>query len=232
MGKSNLNMSPKKEEKLPKHVTLRVSYKEYQKLAEVAEVAAIIKDNKDLKKALGKILDETDITAEKFLALILGLSAKGDKSVEKFLATPPRKAPKTMYFTDPQPATESVTALYQATKKWTKGKLRFDQKKQTCPTDVRVMFYAYVREEALVAEGSKTIAVNKFLRKIAPKNLSGVRSIERKDSSFIWGICSEIRGVESKPKQSKKSKSISSSESESESESDIEPPKKVKSKRR
>jgi hypothetical protein len=106
-----------------------------------------------------------------------------------------------------------------------------------------VMFYAYVRNKGLIVEDSKEITVDKFLQKLAPKSLSKVKHIERKDGSFIWKICSEIRGQSKKeesddepPKKTvaKKSKKfVESSEEDSDEESDEEyVAKKGKTKRR
>lgn len=243
---------PKKvveEERLPKHVTLRLSYRDYLKLAEIGKVAAMMKENKEARKIvsaeIGNFHDE--LNADKFLGLIAALPAKGEKSIERFHATPPREAPSRMYFTEAHPSTDAVSQLHDATKKWTKGKLLYDQLRETCPTDLRVMFYAYVRNKGLIEEDSKEITVDKFLQKLAPKNLFKVKHIERKDGSFIWKLCSEIRGQESRKKLEEESedeppkktvakkgkKFVESSEEESDEESEEESvAKKGKAKRR
>jgi hypothetical protein len=244
---SKKERKPKKkvveEERLPKHVSIRLSYRDYLKLVDVGKAAALMKEDKDTRKivssAVGNFNDE--LNADKFLGLIAGLSAKGEKSIERFHATPPRAPPTTMYFTDPEPATDAVSQLHDASKKWTKDKLRYDQSRETCPTDVRVMLYAYIRGKGLVEKESKEITVDKFLRRIAPKSLSKVESVERKDNSFIWGICSEIRGQKPKAKvvgkivvkKSKKTvvESEDESEDDSEDESEEEVVRKSKSKR-
>ncbi|KAG0081449.1 hypothetical protein BGZ90_008255 [Linnemannia elongata] len=242
---------PKKvveEERLPKHVSLRLSYRDYLKLVEIGKVAAIMKENKEARKIvsaeIGNFHDE--LNADKFLGLIAALPAKGEKSIERFHATPPREAPSRMYFTEAHSSTDAVSQLHDATKKWTKGKLIYDQLRETCPTDLRVMFYAYVRNKGLIEEDSKEITVDKFLQKLAPKSLFKVKHIERKDGSFIWKVCSEIRGQESKKKveesederpkktaMKKGKKVVESSEEESDEESEEEfVPKKGKTKRR
>lgn len=213
----------KEEERVPKHVNIRLSYRDYLKLVEVAEAATKIREDKDTKKIFGKLVSGVDeeLTADKFLGLVSGLPAK-EKTLERFYSQPPRAAPARMYFTDPEKATEQVHELHDASKKWTKDRLRFDQSKQTCPTDVRVMFYAYIRGKNLVEDGNPDITIDKFLKKIAPKTLSGVKHIKRKNGSLVWEICSEIRG--SKPKKKaddapkKKSKKVVESEEESEDE--------------
>jgi len=209
---------PKKvveEERLPKHVSLRLSYRDYLKLVKIAKVAAMMKESKDTKKTVSAEINNfhDELNADKFLGLIAALPAKGEKSIERFHATPPREAPSRMYFTEAHPSTDAVSQLHDATKKWTKGKLLYDQSRETCPTDLRVMFYAYVRNKGLIEEDSKEITVDKFLQKLAPKNLSKVKRIERKDGSFIWKVCSEIRGQESKKTKVE--------------ESDDEPPRKT-----
>lgn len=206
----------KEEERVPKHVNVRLSYRDFMKLVDIADIATKIKEDKELKRMFAKVVANVDeeITADKFLGLVSGLPSK-EKTLERFYSQPPRAAPTRMYFTDPEKATGEVHQLHEATKKWTKGKLRFDQLKETCPTDVRVMFYAYVRGKNLVEDGNPDITIDKFLKKIAPKALSGVKHIKRKNGSLIWEICSEIRG--SKPKAKKVV--------ESESEED-EPPKR------
>ncbi|KAG0226359.1 hypothetical protein BGW42_003694 [Actinomortierella wolfii] len=47
-------------------------------------------------------------------------------------------------------------------------------------------FYANIRGKGLVEDGSKVITVDNFLKKIAPKTLSGVKHIKKNDGSFIW----------------------------------------------
>ena len=218
----------KKEERVPKHVNIRLSYRDYLKLLEVADAATKMREDKDAKKVFGKLVTAIDeeLSADKFLGLVSGLPAK-EKTLERFYSQPPRAAPVRMYFTDPEKATEQVHELHTASKKWTKGKLRYDQSKETCPTDVRVMFYTYIREKNLIEEGNPDITIDKFLKKIAPKTLSGVKHIKRKNGSLVWEICSEIRG---KPKKKvgdtlKKSKKVV----ESEEESDELPKKKYDS---
>jgi hypothetical protein len=191
------------EERFPKHVTLRLSYRDYLKLVEIGNVAGKMKESKDVKKIISSIVGDLDeeLNADKFLGLITNLPAKGEKSIERFYSQVPRGPPTKMYFTDPERATNEVNELHNASRKWTKEKgLRYDQAKETCPTDVRVMFYAYVRGKGLIEDDTKEIAIDKFLKKIAPKTLSGVKHIKRNNSSLIWEICSEIRGVKPKKK--------------------------------
>jgi hypothetical protein len=217
------------EERVPKHVSIRLSYRDYQKLVEVGDIATRMKENKEAKKIIASVIGNfhEDLSVDKFLGLIAGLPAK-ERTLERFYSQPPRGAPTRMYFTDPEKCTKEVTELYEASKKWTKDRLRYDQKKKTCPTDVRVMFYAYIRGKELVQDGSPDITIDKFLKKIAPNTLTKVKNIKRANSSFIWAICSEIRGAEIKKKalsEGKKKKPLVESEEESE-ESDEEPPKR------
>ena len=218
----------KEEERVPKHVNVRLSYRDFQKLVEIAEIATKMKEDKELKKAFGRIVANVDeeITADKFLGLVSGLPAK-EKTLERFYSQPPRAAPTRMYFTDPEKCTDEVRQLHDASKKWTKGRLRFDQSKETCPTDVRVMFYAYIRGKNLVEDGNPDITIDKFLKKVAPKTLSGVKHVKRKNGSLVWEICSEIRGklkkAEDAPKARKGRKKVVESEDES---SEDELPKK------
>ena len=231
----HLNMSKREksskkkvvEERVPKHVSIRLSYRDYLKLVEIGDVATKMKESKDAKKVITGVIGDfhDDLSVDKFLGLIAGLPAK-ERTLERFYSQPPREAPTRMYFTDPEKCTKEVTELYEASKKWTKDRLRYDQKKKTCPTDVRVMFYAYIRGKELVQDGSPDITIDKFLKKIAPNTLSKVKNIKRANSSFIWEICSEIRGSETKKKASgRKKKLVVESEEESE-ESDEEPPKR------
>jgi hypothetical protein len=220
---------PKKveEERLPKHVTLRLSYRDYLKLVEIGNVAGKMKESKDAKKIISAVIGDFDeeLNSDKFLGLVASLSIKGEKSIERFYSQPPRAPPTKMYFTDPEKATNEVNELYNASKKWTRDKLRYDQTRETCPTDVRVMFYAYVRGKGLADDVTKEIKIDKFLKKVAPKALSGIKHIKRNNSSFIWEICSEIRGSKPKPKKAKVE------ESEDEESSEEEVPKKRKGKK-
>lgn len=245
---------PVEEERFPKHVTLRLSYRDYLKLVEIGNVAGKMKESKDAKKIVSSVIGDfdEDLNADKFLGLVANLSIKGEKSIERFYSQPPRGPPTKMYFTDPERATNEVNELYNASKKWTRDKkLRYDQTKETCPTDVRVMFYAYVRGKGLADDTTKEITIDKFLKKVAPKSLAGIKHIKRNNSSFIWEICSEIRGSKPKAKKikvqesedesseeeipkKKKGKKIVESEESSEEESseEEEVPKKTRSKRR
>jgi hypothetical protein len=209
----------KEEERVPKHVNVRLSYRDYMKLVEVANVASGMKEDKELKKAFAKIIASVseEITVDKFLGLVSGLPAK-ERTLERFYSQPPRTGPTKMYFTDPEKCTDEVRQLHEATKKWTKGKLRFDQSKQTCPTDVRVMFYAYIRGKGLVEDKNPDITIDKFLKKVAPNALSGVKHVKRKNGSLIWQICSEIRGKEASTPKKKTKKEVVESEEESEEE--------------
>ncbi len=226
------------EERVPKHVSIRLSYRDYLKLVEIGDVATKMKESKEAKKAITGVINDfhDDLSADRFLGLIAGLPAK-ERTLERFYSQPPRGAPSRMYFTDPEKCTKEVTELHEASKKWTKSKLRYDQKKETCPTDVRVMFYAYVRGKELVRDGDPEITIDKFLKKVAPNTLSKVKHIKRANSSLIWEICSEIRGSKTKkkaikedsdeePKKGRKKKPVVESEEESEEESDEEPPKR------
>jgi hypothetical protein len=217
---------PAQEERFPKHVSIRLSYRDYVRLVEIGDVAAKMKEDKDTKKTITSAINDfsDDLNADKFLGLIAGLHTK-ERTLERFYSQPPRDPPTRMYFTDPEKCTKEASELHEASKKWTKGKLRYDQKKETCPTDVRVMFYAYVRGKELVEDGKPDITIDKFLKKIAPNTLSKVKHIKRNNSSLIWEICSEIRG--SKPKEKKGRKKVVESEDESEDEEPKKGRKKV-----
>ena len=219
----------KEEERVPKHVSIRLSYRDYMKLVEIGDVAARMKEDRETKKIITNVVSgfNEELNADKFLGLVAGLHAK-ERTLERFYSQAPRGPPARMYFTDPEKCSKAVTELYEASKKWTKDKLRYDQKKETCPTDVRVMFYAYVRGKELVEDGSPDITVDKFLKKIAPNTLSKVKHIKRNNGSLIWEICSEIRGIKKKSEEPKKGrKKIVETEEESEEESeDDEPPKR------
>jgi hypothetical protein len=234
------------EERTPKHVMIRLSYRDFLKLQDISTVAGQMKEDVDARKFVNKAISEfsDDLNADKFLGLVAGLPAK-ERTLEKFYSQPPRAAPARMYFTDPEKCTKEVSELYEASKKWTKDKgLRYDQVKETCPTDVRVMFYAYVRGKKLAEDGKPDITIDKFLKKIAPKSLAGVKNIKRNDGSFIWKICTEIRGKpipktkpkkldeESDKKSPKKTKKVVEESDESSEEyeesSDEEPPRKSK----
>lgn len=224
------------ETRVPKHVSIRLSYRDYEKLLGIADIVNKMKDDRDSKKTLTNILSgfDDDMNADKFLNLIGGLPAK-ERTLDRFYSQPPRGAPTKMFFTDPQKSNKNVLQLHDATKKWTKGKLRFDQAKETCPTDVRVMFYAYVRGKGLADDETRNTTVDKLLRKLAPKTLSGMDEFKRGDGSLIWKICSEIRGHvkdesddEPPKRRGKKAPIVESSGDESsvESESEPEPPKR------
>jgi hypothetical protein len=216
--KSKKKIVKEESERVPKHVNVRLSYRDYMRLVEVAEVAMKIKEDRELRKMFAKVVVSVDeeLTADKFLALVAGLPAK-ERTLERFYSQPPRAAPMRMYFTDPEKAASTVHELYEASKKWTKGRLRYDQAKQTCPTDARVMFYAYIRGKGLVEDGNPDITIDKFLKGIAPKTLSGVKHVKRNNGSLVWQICSEIRGIKAK-KEVKKGKVESDEEESSEEE--------------
>lgn len=245
MSTTKSNKKKKEAERVPKHVNIRLSYRDYEKLLGIAEIATKMKEDKDSKKILNKVLAEFDdeISADKFLNLVSGLPSK-ERTLEKFRNQAPRAAPARLYFTDPEKSNKNVLQLYDASKKWTKDKLRYDQAKETCPTDVRVMFYAYIRGKGLVEDGNPDIIVDKLLKKLAPNVLSGVKHVKRNNGSLIWKICSEIRGKESKkskkeessedeapPRKGKKYESSESEDSDEESE-DSEPVPRRKPKRK
>jgi hypothetical protein len=226
---ANEKKNKKKEEKrFPKHVSIRLSYRDYEKLLNISDLALRLKEEKESKKILDRILTALDeeTSADKFLNLISGLPAK-ERTLERFYSQPPRAAPTKMYFTDPEKSNKSVLQLHEATKKLTKGKLRYDQAKETCPTDVRVMFYAYIRGKGLADDETRLTTVDRMLRKLAPRTLSGMDDFKRNNGSLIWKICSEIRGKlkdddEEEPPKRRGKKAIVVPESES----DEEPPKR------
>lgn len=222
----NIKKEESDDERTPKHVVVRLSYRDYEKLVEYADIAAKIKEEKELKNIIASVINETgrDVTPEKFLGFIATLPTK-ERTLKRFYSQPPRAKPVRMYFTDPEHASDAVKKLHAATKKWTKGKLRYDQKKETCPTDVRVMFYAYLRGKDLVKKDDLDITIDKSLKEWAPKILSGVKKVPRRDGSFVWKICSEIRGIKSKksPIKGSDNETNSSSDEQSEEESEEEP---------
>lgn len=179
---------------LPKRVLMKVSMRDYKKLIQISILAEQLKSDKEFRKVTKEIIthDGIQISVDSFIGMLIRLP-----EYESNLSKPPakRSAPKTMYFTDAAPSTKAVETLYKRTKL---EDLRHDQSKYTCPADVRSMFYAYVRSSNLVQDGN--IVIDKFLTKLAPRTLKNVTSVKRKDSSFIWKICSEIRGVEHKKK--------------------------------
>jgi hypothetical protein len=182
------------EVELPKRVLMKVSMRDYKKLIQISILAEQLKSDKEFRKVTKEIIthDGIQISVDSFIGMLIRLP-----EYESNLSKPPakRSAPKTMYFTDAAPSTKAVETLYKRTKL---EDLRHDQSKYTCPADVRSMFYAYVRSSNLVQDGN--IIIDKFLTKLAPRTLKNVTSVKRKDSSFIWKICSEIRGVEHKKK--------------------------------
>lgn len=181
---------------LPKRIHMRVPMRDYTKIMQLSMVAERMKSNKEFRKVLRDVIKETTEalpsdanipSVDSLMNILIRLP-----SLETNISNPPakRNGPKTMYFTDPQPSTKSVKALYKAVKD-TDVKIRHDQRNETCPADVRAMFYAYIRDRDLVSDDE--ITIDTFLKKLAPSTLKGISSIERKDSSKIWNLCAEIR---------------------------------------
>jgi hypothetical protein len=186
--------------RMPKHVNIRLSMKEYAKLLVMAEVATKLLEDKHAKDAYKDCIGDGDVKFDSFMKIIAKLPSK-ENTIEKYQNRKPR-APTKLYFTDPEESNKNVAAMYKATKKYLEGdKLRHDQINQTCPTDVRIMFYTYIKGKGLVSDKDKTITIDKFLQKIAPNILTNVDEVERRDSSMVWKICNDIRG---KTKKSKK----------------------------
>ena len=187
------------ETKLPKRVTLRMSIRDYKKIVQISAIADEMKKDKDFRKVTKDIIGTTYTNPDVPIsvdALIGMLSRLPTMEVNISRPSAKRSTPKTMYFTDPQPVTKAVKTLYKAVKGNLGDKpLRYNQTKQTCPSDVRTMFYTYVHANGLVVEETREITIDKLLHNLAPKILDGVTSIKRKDSSKIWHICSEIRGI-------------------------------------
>lgn len=182
---------------LPKRVTLRMSMREYTKLVQISSMVEEMRHNKDFKAATKSVIDnsvhnpDVPISVDALIGMIARLPG-----METNLSRPPprRSKPKTMYFTDPQPATKETKLLYKAVKSKLEKPLHQNQTKETCPSDVRTMFYTYVKENGLVLEETKQLAMDDFLTKLAPRTLHGVKVIQRRDASKVWAICSEIRG--------------------------------------
>jgi hypothetical protein len=186
------------EAELPKRVIMKVSMRDYKKLIQISILAEQLKSDKEFRKVTKEIIthDGIQISVDSFIGMLIRLP-EYESNISK--PSVKRNAPKTMYFTDAAPSTKAVETLYKSTKL---EDLRHDQSNYTCPADVRSMFYAYVRSSNLVQDGN--IIIDKFLTKLAPHTLKNVTSVQRKDSSFIWRICSEIRGVEHKKKSKTK----------------------------
>jgi len=176
-----------------------MSIRDYKKLVQISAIADEMKKDKDFRKATRDIISTTYTNPDVPISVdtLVGMLSRLP-TMEVNISRPhtKRSAPKTMYFTDPQPTSRGVKALYKATKDVMGDKpLRYNQVKQTCPSDVRTMFYTYVNTKGLVNEETREIAIDKLLHSLAPKILDGVTSVKRRDSSRIWHICSEIRGV-------------------------------------
>lgn len=176
---------------------MRVTAREYSKLVQISMIADQMKINKEFRKSMRTVMKDTQDNLPEDAAPMPSV----DTLINMFSRLPffetniskpstKRKTPKTMYFTDPQPTTQAVKNLYRVVKD--DVTVRHNQMKHTCPTDVRVMFYAYIRGNNLVEESD--IIIDKFLTKLAPKTLKNKARIQRKDSSTIWKICTEIRG--------------------------------------
>lgn len=178
---------------LPKRVHMRVPMRDYTKIMQVSILMEQMKQNREFRKGMNDVIKNTlpsDAgipSVDSLINLLIRLPM-----AETNISKPPtkRNGPKTMYFTDPQPTSSGVKTLHKATHG--NVKLRHNQTKETCPADVRAMFYSYIRENNLIAD--REIKVNKFLLKLAPKTLKNVDTIKRKDASMIWNVCSEIRG--------------------------------------
>ncbi len=171
--------------------------REYIKLVQISAIADEMRQNKDFKSATKAVIENADTNPDVPIsvdALIGMLSRLPTMETNLSRPSPKRSKPKTMYFTDPQPATKATKALYKAVKNKLEKPLRQNQTKETCPSDVRVMFYAYVKENGLSLDETKEIVIDDFLANLAPETLSGVKAIRRNDASKIWAICSEIRG--------------------------------------
>jgi hypothetical protein len=145
---------------------------------------------KEEKKSPGPSPDLPPLSFESFVGVLVRLP-----HAEVNLSRPNRRdPPKGSYFTNPHPTTKEVKALYKALQSHPdlQGKIRYNPMKETCPSDVRSMFYLYVHEKGLVMEGE--IVLDKLLLSLAPKTLEGLKRVKRKDNALIWKVCSEIRG--------------------------------------
>ncbi|KAG0017771.1 hypothetical protein BGZ82_000665 [Podila clonocystis] len=182
---------------LPKRVTLRMSMREYIKLVQISAIADGMKQDKDFRKAVKGVIENTDGNPDVPISVdsLIGMLARLPTMETNLSRPPPRRSkPKTMYFTDPQPATKATRALYKSVKNNLEKTLRHNQTKETCPSDVRVMFYAYIKAKQLGMEETREIHMDNFLHGLAPTTLAGITNIKRNDTAKIWAVCSEIRG--------------------------------------
>lgn len=195
------------EDEKPKHVNIRLTYSQYLEIQVIADVFGKIGETSC--KSLQKILNEhseydKEINAEVAAKRIAKLPKCENTMVNFYLH---RRKHGEIFFTKKSESTKEVYELYKRAKVHLNQKTRHDQKEYTCPSDVRSLLYAYVRGHNLKDEKTKMVAVDKFLKEIAPKSFEGVDSFMARDGSFIWIVCSEIRGdlkIDDKFKEAKK----------------------------
>src|SRR5690348_3774284 len=99
------------ESTLPKRDTLRMSIRDYKKLVQISAIADEMKKDKDFRKATRDIISTTYTNPDVPISVdtLVGMLSRLP-TMEVNISRPhtKRSAPKTMYFTDPQPTSRGV----------------------------------------------------------------------------------------------------------------------------
>lgn len=178
----------------PKNVVIKVSINEYVKMAKIAELFNVMKDDKEFRSIFDIFVQKysDDFNFNSISAFLEKLPER-EISSKRITSNQNANKPTTSIFIEEVPSNESVKHLYNKVKNSIPNdKLRFDQTKSTCHSDVKIMFYKYIEIKNLKTETH--IVIDDFLRKIAPKYLSNeIVEVKRNDLKTIWNVCSNIR---------------------------------------
>ena len=95
------------------------------------------------------------------------------------------------YFTRSQPSTPKSRSLYKMLEETSNINFVYpDQDNETCPTDIRKMFKAYVEQKSL--KNGATITIDDYLRELLPHSLGMVTTIYSSDKKIPHVIWKEV----------------------------------------
>jgi hypothetical protein len=97
---------------------------------------------------------------------------------------------KNVYFTRRMESTSMSKRLRNLVKNVEGINLRYENENETCPTDVRIMIYAYINTRGLRRE--KGVKVDDNMRSLAPNTFSKISYILRSDRKSIPNAVKEI----------------------------------------
>jgi hypothetical protein len=95
-----------------------------------------------------------------------------------------------VYFVRKMDSTSSSRKLRSLTENIGGIVLRYDKDSETCPTDVRVMMYAYISDRGL--RDKDGVRVDRNMKLIAPETLGEIDNIPRSDRKTIPKAIKEI----------------------------------------